>query len=100
MGASHAINFNDHALLLKLKGVPASRLTTLLTVAMMLTGGILVLLDWHRQVGAGLLFIIMFLAAFVLHRFWEQTDAYTRLSEFGHMMKDLSLAGAALLLLS
>jgi hypothetical protein len=46
------------------------------------------------------LFGIIFPAPFFLHHFWKETDAYTRLSEFAHFIKDLSLAGAALLLIS
>jgi len=63
-------------------------------------GGIFVLFDWHGWIGSVLLFGIIFPAPFFLHRFWNETDSYMRLSEFAHMLKDLSLAGAAILLLS
>jgi uncharacterized membrane protein YphA (DoxX/SURF4 family) len=58
-----------------------------------------VLFEWYTRIGAILLFCIIFPAPFFLHRFWNETDSYTRLSEFAHLMKDLSLAGAALLLM-
>lgn len=61
---------------------------------------VLVLFNWHRWIGAGLLFGIIFPAPFFLHHFWNETDSYTRLSEFAHFIKDISLAGAALLLLN
>lgn len=57
------------------------------------------LFNWHPGIGAALLFGIIFPAPFFLHRFWNETDSYLRLSEFAHLMKDLSLAGAALILL-
>lgn len=57
------------------------------------------LFDRHGWIGSALLFGIIFPAPFFLHRFWNETDPYMRLSEFAHWMKDLSLAGAALPLL-
>lgn len=100
MGMSHLLNFREHSALLKRKGVPLPRAATILTVVMMVFGGLFVLLDWHSWIGPALLFGIIFPAPFFLHRFWNETDSYLRLSEFAHMLKDLSLAGAAILFLS
>jgi uncharacterized membrane protein YphA (DoxX/SURF4 family) len=100
MGTSHLINFREHSLLLKRKGVPLPRAATILTVVMMVLGGLFVLFDWRGWIGSALLFGIIFPAPFFLHLFWNETDSYLRLSEFAHMVKDLSLAGAAILLLS
>lgn len=96
LGASHFIHFQQHSLVLMKKGVPLPRAATILTIVMMMTGSMLVLFNWHARVGALLLFGIIFPAPFFLHRFWNETDSYMRLSEFAHLMKDLSLAGAAL----
>ena len=100
MGSSHMLNFREHSALLKRKGVPMPRSATLLTVVMMVGGGVLVLTGWHEWIGAALLFGIIFPAPFFLHRFWNETESYSRLSEFAHFVKDLSLAGAALLILA
>lgn len=100
MGTSHLVHFRDHSAFLGGKGVPLARAATVLTIVMMVGGGILVLFNWHRSIGAVLLFGIIFPAPFFLHHFWNETDTYARLSEFAHFIKDLSLAGAALLLLS
>jgi uncharacterized membrane protein YphA (DoxX/SURF4 family) len=97
MGSSHLIHFQQHSLVLKKKGVPLPRAATLLTIVMMISGGVLVLFNCHARIGALLLFCIIFPAPFFLHRFWNETDSYMRLSEFAHLMKDLSLAGAALI---
>lgn len=99
MGMSHLINFREHAAFLDEKGVPLAKAATILTIVMMLAGGTLVLCNWHREVGGILLFGIIFPAPFFLHHFWRETEASPRLSEFAHFIKDLSLAGAALLLL-
>jgi putative oxidoreductase len=100
MGASHLIHFREHSGFLGRKGVPWARAATLLTILMMIGGGLLTMFDWHRSVGAVLLFGIIFPAPFFLHHFWNESESYSRLSEFAHFIKDLSLAGAALVLLS
>ena len=97
MGLSHLFHFREHALVLKEKEVPLPRCATLLTIVMMISGGVMVLFDWQTRIGALILFCIIFPAPFFLHRFWNETDSYMRLSEFAHLMKDLSLAGAALI---
>lgn len=100
MGLSHLLNFREHSALLRRKGVPLPAAATLLTVVMMIGGSALVLSNWHAGIGAALLFGIIFPAPFFLHHFWNEKDSYPRLSEFAHFIKDISLAGAALLLLS
>jgi uncharacterized membrane protein YphA (DoxX/SURF4 family) len=99
MGMSHLLNFQEHSSLLRRKGVPLPRAATILTIVMMVGGGLVLLVNWHPAVGAALLFGIIFPAPFFLHRFWNETDSYQRLSEWAHLIKDLSLAGAALTLL-
>jgi len=100
MGMSHLIHFREHAAFIGGKGVPLARSATMLTIVMMVSGGVLVLFNWHTSIGGALLFGIIFPAPFFLHHFWNETDSYSRLSEFAHFIKDLALAGAALLLIS
>src|SRR5687768_8867042 len=78
------------------KKVPAPRMMTLLTGAMMLVGATLVLLGWHRFIGAGLLFLFVFPTAFVMHNYWTVTDPGMRANDRAHFFKDISLAGGAL----
>ena len=100
MGMSHLVHFREHAAFIGGKGVPLARSATILTIVMMVSGGVLVLFNWHTSIGGALLFGIIFPAPFFLHHFWNETDSYSRLSEFAHFIKDLALAGAALLLIS
>jgi putative oxidoreductase len=100
MGSSHLLNFREHSALLRRKGVPLPKAATVLTVAMMVGGGVLILFNWHSWFGAALLFGIIFPAPFFLHHFWNERESYSRLSEFAHFIKDLSLAGAALVMMS
>ncbi len=98
MGLSHLLNFREHSALLRRKGVPLPVAATVLTVVMMVGGGVLILANWHRAIGAALLFGIIFPAPFFLHHFWNEKESYSKLSEYAHFIKDISLAGAALIL--
>lgn len=100
MGLSHLWNFNEHAALLRRKGVPLPAAATALTIVTMVGGSVLLLLGWHVALGAALLAAIILPAPFFLHHFWTESESYARLSEFAHFVKDLSLGGAALMLLA
>lgn len=79
------------------KGVPAPRLMVLLSGAMILAGGLSVLL-WKWVVwGAGLLLLFLLVAAFTIHDFWTLEDEEEKQEQMAHFMKNLALAGAALI---
>jgi len=80
------------------KGAPAPKIVVPLTGAVIIVGSLLVVLGWHRFIGAGLLFLFMVPAAFVMHAFWKEKDPMARMNEMAHFQKDLALAGAALLM--
>ncbi|MBI4501818.1 MAG: DoxX family protein [Gemmatimonadetes bacterium] len=82
------------------KKLPAAALMVRVTGLMMLVGGILVLLGWHRFIGAGLIALFLFPTAFLMHNFWTVADPMARSNDQAHFMKDLSLAGAALYLMA
>ena len=96
-GLNHFLKLNEGTAYAQMKGVPAPKLATIVTGLMILVGGVLVLLGWHRFIGAGLLVIFLFLSAFLTHAFWKETDPLVMQNEMSHFMKDLALAGAALL---
>lgn len=100
IGFSHLFNFREHATFIGSKGVPWPAAATVATIVMMGGGALLLLLNWHPRAGAALLFGIIFPAPFFLHHWWRHERGLPRLSELAHFTKDLSLAGAALLLLT
>jgi uncharacterized membrane protein YphA (DoxX/SURF4 family) len=95
-GASHLVNAEAMAGFAKSRGVPAPKAMTLLSGVMIIVGGVLVMLGWHRFIGAGLLVVFLLPTAFVMHAFWKETDPGARMNEMAHFLKDLALAGAAL----
>lgn len=80
------------------KGVPGPKFWVVVTGLMTLVGGLSVLLGYQIQIGAILLFIFLILADFTMHRFWGVADKQAAAGEMAHFMKNLALAGAALIL--
>jgi uncharacterized membrane protein YphA (DoxX/SURF4 family) len=65
---------------------------------MILLGGIYILLGFYADLGALLIAAFLIPAAFLFHTFWKETDATTKQNETIAFFKDLSLAGAALII--
>lgn len=96
-GLGHLMKLDSMAGYAASKGVPAAKAMTILTGLMIFAGGVLVMLGWHRFIGAGLLVVFLIPTAFVMHGFWRESDPMTRANEQAHFLKDLALGGAALL---
>lgn len=80
------------------KGVPAPKAATFLAGLMILAGGLSVILGVWMEIGAGLLFIFLIPTAFIMHNFWAVQDPGQRQLEQVMFLKDLGLAGGALVL--
>ena len=97
-GMNHLMKLNDMSAYAASKGVPAPKVVTAVSGLMILVGGVLLLLGWHRFIGAGLITIFLFPNAIVMHAFWKETDPAARMNEMAHFMKDMAMLGAALLI--
>jgi uncharacterized membrane protein YphA (DoxX/SURF4 family) len=81
------------------KGVPAPDIAVAGSGALALAGGVSVLTGTKPR--QGLAAIVGFLVPMTLqmHRFWEVEDQQARMNETINFMKNLALAGAALMLM-
>lgn len=82
----------------KYKKLPAAKLGVLISGLMLVIGGISIILGYYADLGALLLAIFLILAAVIFHNFWKETDATAKQNEMLGFMKDMALAGAALIL--
>ena len=79
-------------------GVPAPTAAVIVTGVMILVGGISMLLGYEPRVGALLLAVFLIPVAIIMHRFWGLTDAAMAQSQQIHFWKNISMAGAALMI--
>jgi uncharacterized membrane protein YphA (DoxX/SURF4 family) len=97
-GISHLTKLDAMTGYAKYKKVPAAKLSVVLSGLMILVGGIFVGLGIYADLGALLLAIFLIPTAFLMHNFWKETDATAKMNETIAFFKDLSLAGAALII--
>lgn len=82
----------------KYKKLPAAKFGVLISGLLFLLGGIYIIAGFWVDLGALFLAITLILAAVIFHNFWKETDATAKMNEQIAFNKDLSLAGAALIL--
>jgi len=80
------------------KKVPAAKLSVIVSGVMILIGGLYIALGIYADLGALLIALFLIPAAFLMHAFWKETDATAKQNESIGFFKDLSLAGAALII--
>ena len=82
------------------KGVPMASFSVWLSGAMMLLGGLGVLLGVYVTYSIYLLVIFLLVAALKMHQFWKISDPGARMTEEINFKKNLALLGALLMLLA
>ena len=97
-GLNHLTNHKGMTMYAQSKGVPMPGLAVATSGVVIMVAGLLIALGWHRFIAAALLAIFLVPTAFMMHAFWKETDPQARVGEMTHFLKDLALAGAALVL--
>ena len=82
------------------KKVPAAKLAVPVSGVMILLGGLSIVLGLWMDLGALLLAIFLIFSAFMMHNFWIMDDATQKMNETVAFFKNLSMAGAALIILA
>ncbi|MGH3757295.1 DoxX family protein [Actinophytocola sp.] len=82
------------------KGVPQAKLAVQASGVLIIVGGLMVLLGLWLDLGALLLVVFLVSTAVLMHPFWKETDAQAKQMEMVQFLKDMGLAGAALLIMA
>ena len=80
------------------KKIPMAKISVYVSGLMILLGGIYIALGFYADLGALLIAIFLIPTAFLMHAFWKESDATAKSNEMIAFFKDLSLAGAALII--
>jgi putative oxidoreductase len=81
------------------KGVKPSRPYVIISGLIILVGGLMVLLGIWIDLGALLLIVFLVPTALIMHNFWKIDDEMMAQVEMSQFMKNIALAGAALMLI-
>jgi uncharacterized membrane protein YphA (DoxX/SURF4 family) len=99
-GVRHLTQTEGSAAYAQYKKVPAPRYMVVFTGVAMLLGGLAVIFGVWMDLAALGIAIFVLAAALFMHRFWEEDDAQTKQVEMAQFMKNITIAGAALILMS
>ncbi|MCE2647870.1 MAG: DoxX family protein [Streptomycetaceae bacterium] len=97
-GISHLTKLEAMTGYAQYKKVPAAKFSVLLSGLMILIGGLYIAFGVYADLGALLLALFLIPTAFLMHAFWKETDPTAKQNETIGFFKDLSLAGAALII--
>jgi putative oxidoreductase len=97
-GISHLTKLEAMTGYAQYKKVPAAKLSVAVSGLMILIGGLYVALGIYADLGALLIAIFLIPTAFMMHAFWKESDATAKQNETIGFFKDLSMAGAALII--
>src|ERR687898_1928349 len=78
--------------------VPAPEITVPLSGLMAVLGGLSVAFGIWGDLGALVLVAFLLPVAFFMHAFWKETDPQQKANQMAHFMKNISMAGGALVL--
>ena len=97
-GANHLTKIEAMTGYAQYKKVPAAKLAVVVSGLMILVGGLYIVFGVYADLGALLIAIFLIPTAFLMHAFWKETDATAKQNEQIAFMKDISMAGAALII--
>ena len=98
-GVSHFMTADAMTGYAQSQGVPAPRAAVLGSGALMLLGGLSVLLGIWPDLGALLLTVFLVPTTLLMHAFWKETDPQAKQMQQIHFSKNVALIGASLMLI-
>jgi len=97
-GVSHLTKLEAMTGYAQFKKVPAAKFSVVLSGLMILIGGRYIAFGVYPDLGALLIALFLIPTSFLMHAFWKETDATAKQNESIGIFKNLSLAGAALII--
>jgi len=78
------------------KGLPASKVTTAAAMVWLIIGTLAITFNYQSFIGGLMVAVFLVFTGSTIHNFWTVADPATRKQDLLHFLKNLSLAGAAL----
>lgn len=95
--ANHLGNLGEMSGWVASKGVPVANIVVVVTGLMIIAGGLSVMLGYKTKIGAWILIAFLIPTALIMHNFWALEGAEAS-NQMAHFLKNLSMAGGALLI--
>ena len=98
-GINHFKNLKKLAQYAESKGVPAPELAVGLSGALLVVGGVSILLGVKPKIGSGAVLAFLGAVSPAIHDFWNAVDPGQKQNDMIHFMKNMALSGGALALM-
>ena len=95
---AYAHGWDANVTLLAMKHIPVPALLLLLSLVVMVLGGLSLALGFHARHGALLLFAFTMIASFALHDFWHVTNAADKAADYDLFARNMAIAGGLLMI--
>ena len=99
-GFRHFANLNMMAGYAGSKGVPAPKLAVAGSGALIIVGGLSILLGCYPLIGVICVVLFLVPTSFLMHNFWTVLDPMHKMSEMVNFTKNMALVGCALMFLA
>lgn len=100
LGLNNFLRFEEKVSHLRSKGIPFARLGVALGTALVMLGGLSILLGYQVKYGVALVVAFLVTVTPIIHNFWAGGEPEARQGHMIHFLKNLALIGAALLFLA
>ena len=98
-GISNFLHLKMMTELTKMKGMPLPTLSVAFASAILILGGLSILINYRIKIGVLLIWIFLVPVTLIIHNFWTVEDPMVRGNEMAHFLKNLlALAGALIFL--
>lgn len=98
LGSAHLTKTNLMVGYAQSKKVPAAKLSIQVSGLLLILGSLSIIFGVYADLGALVIAVLLAIFAVKMHDFWTQSDAQQKQNEMTQFLKDIALAGAALVL--
>ncbi|MGD9802182.1 MAG: DoxX family protein [Hyphomicrobiaceae bacterium] len=97
-GARKVLTFQGVAQMMAAKGFPSPEILLVLTIALELGGGLMLIFNWQAHIAAFALAAFTIVAGSIFHDFWSYLggDAGQFSNQLNHFLKNLAIVGGLL----
>lgn len=95
---NHLMNLEQMTQYAEMKGVPAARISVIVSGIVILLGGLAILLGFQVGIASIILFLFLLVTNYFMHNFWAIEDEQQKQVEMTNFMKNLVIAGGCLIL--
>jgi len=94
-GIHHFMDVHTMSQFAASKGVPSPELAIMGTGALLILGGLSLVLGLWPRLGALMIVVFLLGVTPVMHNFWADTDPQMRMNDMGNFLKNVALLGGA-----